>query len=547
MHRELEEAYFLTERMVTHAHLAGLMKYPGGVLQEALEATLFCEFHDILPGSGIPEVEALALQRMGHGLEILSRLRNKAFFNLLAGQIPATKGEFPILVYNPEPFSIEETIVVELQAPEPNFNPEVFLLPELFDQNGQPVEYQLEKESANIANDHRKRLVFKAQLRPSDMNRFSCRLREADILEKPGPPAQQDLRFTNDRCEVWINDETGLVDRYRADGIDCLKPDSFELLVMNDNADPWGMKVTSFRDLAGRFHLVKPSETAGITGTGGPIKPVRIIEDGPVRTVVEAIFRYNRSDAVVTYCIPKKGAEIEIGVRLYWNERDRFLKLAVPTTFKNHQGLGQVAYGVQKFPHDGEEHVAHQWLGLFPEDSGTALTISNSVTYGFDLSDGEIRLSLLRSPAYAGHPVDDITPIVRQDRFTERMDQGAHSFRFRINAGPVEERTRLIDLESRLLNCGSVALCCYPVKKGRHPGGGLILSDKRIRLATMKMDPENQKIIVRLFENSGNPITAGLEWPGLIPETRLVFKPFEIKTLIIDPVEHVIKESDRLI
>jgi len=123
MHRELEETYYFTEKILTHAVVAGLMKYPRTELREALEDLLFCEFHDILPGSGIPEVETYALQRMSHGLEILSRLKARAFFKLLAGQPSARKDEFPILVYNPEPYDIEETLIVELQGPEPNWKP----------------------------------------------------------------------------------------------------------------------------------------------------------------------------------------------------------------------------------------------------------------------------------------------------------------------------------------------------------------------------------------------------------------------------------------
>ncbi len=238
MHRELEETYYFTEKILAHAVVAGLMKYPRAELKEALEDLLFCEFHDILPGSGVPEVEAYALQRMSHGLEILSRLKTKAFFKLLSGQVPAKLDEFPILVYNPEPFDVEETLVVELQGAEPNFNPNIFLLPELSDGDGNRVEYQLEKESANIANDHRKRLVFKARLKASSMNRFCCYLREVNIIDKPMNPVQEELHFINECLKIMISSETGLIDQLKVNGVNYFKPDSAELLVMKDSTDP---------------------------------------------------------------------------------------------------------------------------------------------------------------------------------------------------------------------------------------------------------------------------------------------------------------------
>ncbi len=542
MHRELEGTYLFTEKILTHAVSDGLMKYPRTQLREALEDLLFCEFHDILPGSGIPEVEAYALRRMSHGLEILSRLKAGAFFKLLAGQPAAQPGEFPVLVYNPEPYDIEETLIVELQGAEPNFNQDLFLLPELTDESGSSVLYQLEKESANIANDHRKRLVFRAKLKASSMNRFSCYLREVSILDKPLSPVQEELHFINDSCEIRISSDTGLIDQYKVDGVNYLKPDSAELLVMKDYADPWGMKVDSFRDLAGRFRLMSPSETAGFTGTQGALEPVRIIENGPVRTVVEGLFRFNGSSASVRYMIPRLGAEVEMEVRVIWNEKDKMLKMAFPGSLTRAECLGQVACGVQKFDRQGEELLAQQWVGLFSPDGGGAFTIANQTTYGFDYSEGEIRLSLLRSPAYAGHPVDDTTPIVRQDRFTPRMDQGEHLFRFRINAGAAGERLNHVDLESRLLNSGSMSLCCYPAKRGRNPGVAVILSNRAIRLSALKNSENGDLIILRLFETTGVQTEASVSIPGLGLVIPMKFNGFEIKTVAVNPVNKQFSE-----
>ncbi|MFH0760231.1 MAG: glycoside hydrolase family 38 C-terminal domain-containing protein, partial [Bacteroidota bacterium] len=546
MHRELEEAFYTAEKILTHACMAGLMKYPGQELNDALEDLLFCEFHDILPGSGIPEVESYALQRMSHGLEILNRLRAKAFFKMLAGQAPARDGEFPILVYNPQPYDIVEMLIVELQGPEPNFNPDLYLLPELYDESGNPVEYQLEKESANIANDHRKRLVFRAKLKASCMNRFSCWLREVSILDKSIGPVQNELHFKNDACEILINPETGLIDQYKVNGTDYLKPDAAELLVMKDSADPWGMKVDSFREPAGSFRLMMPGETSGFAGTNGPIEPVRIIEEGAVRTVVEGLFRYNNSAAAVRYLIPKQGAEVEMEVRVLWNEKDKMLKLAFPCTLAEGEIRGQVAYGVQSFSNQGEELVAHQWIGLFSKTDDRSFTVANRTTYGFDHSDGELRLSLLRSPAYAGHPVGDI-PIVRQDRFTPRMDQGEHLFRFRFNAGPVEERMASIDLESHLLNAGSLGLCCYPKKQGRKPESSVVLSNPVIRLAACKMAEKDKRMVIRLFETTGKQESTQLSAPMLKQPIRIDLSPFELKTLVIDTESGIAEETNLLI
>jgi len=72
--------------------------------------------------------------------------------------------------------------------------------------------------------------------------------------------------------------------------------------------------------------------------------------------------------------------------------------------------------------------VGHRWLACVSPDRARALTIVTDATSGFDYAGSELRLSCLRSPAYAGHPVDEVTPIVRQDRIETRVDRGEHVF-----------------------------------------------------------------------------------------------------------------------
>jgi len=79
-HRDMENLYYSTEKMVSHAAVLDLMSYPREKVKEALEDLLFCEFHDILPGSGIPEVEVYAEQRLNHGSCLPNWKRRAAAF-----------------------------------------------------------------------------------------------------------------------------------------------------------------------------------------------------------------------------------------------------------------------------------------------------------------------------------------------------------------------------------------------------------------------------------------------------------------------------------
>lgn len=534
-HRHLENIYYLTEKITAHASLLGLMDYPRDELHRSLEDLLFCEFHDILPGSSIPEVEVFALQRMDHALEILSRLKARAFFALSRGEKRAEEEEFPIFVYNPHPYPVNETVSCEFQPQEPNFDPKTFWLPEVKDSSGKVIPHQLEKESSNISVDQRKRVVFHAELKPAQMNRFSCFLKEVKPIPERNERKETSLAFKSGQIELSINDKTGWVDSYRVDGKDFLPPGSFRCLVVEDYPDPWGMMVRSFRNVLGSFNLMTKKEAARFAAvSGSELDPVRIIEDGEVRTVVEALFKYSHSSICQRYMIPKKGSELGVEVRVLWAEKDRMLKFSVPTSFQKGNCRGQVAYGVEKFTREEEELVAQKWVGVVSSDKKYALTVINNGTYGFDFSTGELRLSLLRSAAYAGHPVDGKRPIVPPDRFEPRIDQGERVFRFWINGGEAQDRLSRVDREALIKNECPIALSWFPPGIGENIPPSVSVSEYAVQVTSVKMAENNNWLILRLFEPTGEKRKTGVSVPCLDLSFEVNLQGFEIKTMAVD-------------
>jgi alpha-mannosidase len=55
-------------------------------------------------------VEKYSLDLVGAGLDIVSRLKMRAFFNLASGQKKAKEGYIPVMVYNPHPFVSEQIV-----------------------------------------------------------------------------------------------------------------------------------------------------------------------------------------------------------------------------------------------------------------------------------------------------------------------------------------------------------------------------------------------------------------------------------------------------
>jgi alpha-mannosidase len=328
-----------------------------------------------------------------------------------------------------------------------------------------------------------------------------------------------------------------------------VQPDggAFRALVMRDSADPWGMKVRGFRDRVGEFVLMAPHEAAALAGIRSPeLAPVRIIEDGPVRTVVEALFAHGRSLLRLRYLLPKHGTELGVEALVLWAETDAMLKLSVPTAMQAMRVLGQVPFGVERCAREGEELVGQHWVACVAADESRALTIVTDATSGFDYAGAELRLSCLRSPAHAGHPVDDITPVVRPDRAETRVDRGEHVFRFWMNGGPAADRLAAVGREADAHLEPPMALVAFPPGGGPAAVPGAALSDAVIQMPAMMMSEDGLRLLVRLFEPTGAPRETTLRVPALDITHTLAFGPFEVKTLIIDLATRSVCETNLL-
>ena len=197
-----------------------------------------------------------------------------------------------------------------------------------------------------------------------------------------------------------------------------------------------------------------------------------------------------------------------------------------------HDYIGQVAYGAGELPANGDEAVAQKWVAVVSDAKGGALTCINDGVYGSDFVGGKLRLTLLRSPAYSGHPIHD-RPIVPQDRYTPRIDQGERVFRFWFNGGQMTERLTAVDREALVHNERPYALSFFPHGGGESPPAGLILSDNVVQITAFKQSEDGKGFIVRMFEPTGRPRTTTLTIPGLDMTSNWILMLLRLKPCIL--------------
>lgn len=534
-HRMLENELFRTEKMCSAASASKLMPYPTFELERAQRDLLFSEFHDILPGSQVQSAEEDALQMMAHGLEILSIVRTRAFFALLAGEARADVGEIPILVYNPHPHSVEDDFSCEFMLPDQNWKEETVVAE--IRHNGKLCPSQNEKEESNIPLEWRKRVVFHATLPPFSMSRFSCALHSEPKKKTHILTAATQIDVKTERLHVVINTKTGLIDSYRVDGTEMVQPGAFAPVVFSDVPDSWHMTSPFFaQQPIGQFRVMTSEECAEFCGVDHPIPAVRIIEDGEVRTVVEAALCWENSGICQRYLIPKHGTSIEVTQRIYWNEKDRLLKLRVAPAFNGEQVLAQNMFGAGNVLTDGSENTMQRWCGVFGKEQ--ALTCINDGIYGLHCVDTTIYLTLLRSAGYSAHPIEE-RQIMPQDRFSPRMEQGERRFRFRIEGGNPRELRAEVEKQAQLFSEPPYVLNAFPSGNGEKPDPFVTLSDDTIILSSCTYHEGRDGYVLRLFNPSSEAKSFTLGMPLLQQLQNISLGAFCVRTFFADSKEGV--------
>ena len=529
-YRELENMYFAGEKMCVCAGLYCGLPYPSKEIEDALYDMLMVQFHDALPGSSIQGVEEMAVRMADHGIEIMSRLKAKAFFAMATSQSKAKEGELPIMVFNPHPYPVEGDFECEFMLADQNWS-ESFNMP-VISENGNIIPSQPEKEASNIPIDWRKRVVFHAKLKPMSMNRFECTFR---LLDKKPSAAAVDgndkyITVDNKSMKVKISKESGLCESIVYKNKEYLKG-GITLDVMKDNTDPWGMTQKAWREKIGEFTLLSAELGSVVSDLPNTIPSVRTVEDGDVRTVVESVLGYGTSAAIIRYKISKILPEIGLEIRIFNKEKSKMIKLSLPHNISNPKASAEVVYGEERLKEDGSEQPQQKYLKICGSDGEMA--ILNRGIYGYSYENNTAALTLLRSPCYTAHPLGD-RKIVPDDRYTPHIDQGERIFHIQLKFGDCANAAK----DALTFNETPMVLSFFPsgkaVQNKTEPptlsGGNIIMS------ALYRPDGKNE-IITRLFNPNNKPDSTSLEWAN--NTYRIDFTGFEIKTfrLLEDKIE----------
>jgi len=519
LNRKTEEALIAAEKYNFMASTLAGMEYLSDQLYRGWTNLLFCQFHDVLAGTCIKEAyEGDVYPMLEEALSVATRVSNLST-QTVTSRIKIRKKS--IIVFNPNAFQLRAPLEVNwIRKDPPSW---------LLDENGTLIRCQVGEGSALVSGVSS--VVFVA-----DIPALGYRVFEPSSVGE-GETGDGELIAREYYMENrWLRIELGRTDgsisrlvlKDRED--QNIIKDGAMALVINDESDTWSHGVFRFDDVIGQFSC----------------EQIDIIERGPVRARIRAQHRYGSSTIRQDFMLYKDLDYVICRASVDWHEKRKMLKVAFPVDVSEPEATYEIPYGLVTRPTDGEEEPGLRWVDLTGKTDSKSLfglTLINDSKYSYDASGNVLRLTVLRSPAFAHHH-----PMKLESRSDcEYIDQGNNSFTYilRPHRGGFKpwEAARIADV----LTAGPLALI-----ESEHDGklaaqvSLASVSEESIILKVVKRSEQLDNWVLRLYETTGKHAKTRISLPTLGLAFEADFKPYEIKTYSISLEAKTARETDMI-
>jgi alpha-mannosidase len=513
--RRAENLLARAEKWATVATVLTEVDYPAADLERAWKLVLFNQFHDTLGGAAIEPAYEDSRDQFGHAVSLAGEAFNRAVQSLARRiAIEPESDMTPLVVFNPHPWRLVADVEFEFGG-FPAFGARAV------DDEGNPVAVQRIRSKATV-NGWRRRLALAADVPP-----LGYRVYRIYPAAEEAAPVAGDTRLANDFLTVDLDPATGWLRSLRDEVSDVdLVGGGSHAVVIDDRSDTWGHRVRAYDTVAGTF----------------AVRSARLVEQGPVRSVVRVVSEYGASTLTEEYVLGARDRHVEVRVTLDWHERQKLLKLRFPTTVTSPTATFEIPYGHLARPADGGEEAAQAWVdvsGVLPGGRRAGLAVLNDGKYGHDVLDGDIGVTAARSPVYAWHEPKELDA----DELYSFQDQGRQEFTYRLVPHGGDWRAASVVRLAAELNQPP-----FPLLESCHDGdlpqtrSFMSVSADNVVPSVLKVAEDGTgALVVRAYETAGRAADATIEVLGR--SVTASFGPAEIKTFLVprDPSAPVVE------
>ncbi|MEM1426132.1 MAG: glycoside hydrolase family 38 C-terminal domain-containing protein, partial [Cyanobacteria bacterium P01_H01_bin.130] len=416
--RTCENLLFEAELWLSLAGIQGLLttqesKGYHDQLQAAWKKVLLNQFHDILPGSAVPEAYGDANQDWGFAegtaRSVLDAVMERWGRAMVLDAKPSDDA-IPYLVFNSVDGERASTVEVVIPEAKPDVHWQVI------DSRGKLLQSQIlcSREEGNEGD--RSLLVALPPfagigyqviyLRPGTATEDQLP-EDTGLGQLNGLAAGAEYQLSNEFIQVEIDPETGLIARLINKGIDkgadgtVMTGPGPQLQLFKDDGQYWDA-----------WNIDPEYETHRLADP--KLVDIAWLEQGPLRQCLRTVFLWGDSTFEQDYILDATDPYLTVKTRVHWKERHVLLKMAIavdeswdPATY--HIPGGAIARPTRPKTEAEKakwEVPALQWADLSHPDQTRGLSILNDCKHGYDAKPGQLRLTLLRGATWPNPDAD---------------------------------------------------------------------------------------------------------------------------------------------
>jgi alpha-mannosidase len=479
-HRQAEILITNTEKLCAIAAIMQKAKYPRSSLEEAWQGLMLNQFHDILPGTSIPEVFTDADLVWAEVRNLCVDITNAIFTPSQAQAI----GDSSFTLWNFLNWS--RTEVVEIDAIKNFTDAEVVNLVSIL--SGATIALptqRTEKGLLIIAQDIPSFGAVCGKLLPVDSLQV---IADIPTVSEVISNMNSEIYLENQYLKVTINSQTGeiaqIFDRCYGNS---LLSQPCELQFFEDKGQYWD--AWNIDPDYEKHHL------AGIT-----LESIEVQEQGPIRVSVRVVRKFGRSRFQQDIYLDAYSTFVTVTNHVDWQEDYVLVKVAFPLSFAAPSATYEIPMGAIARSTIAEtaeakakfEVPAQFWADLSSEDVG--LSVLNDCKYGYDAKPSQLRLTLLRSPNW---PCPDSDKGIHEFTYRLLPHQGSWRDAQVVRAGYNLNNALMISPNNNLLEPEHID----------HRFSFIAIASNAIVISALKLAEDDSSWILRLYEAHGEPVT----------------------------------------
>ncbi len=378
------------------------------LIEIAWKKVLFNQFHDILPGTSIPEVFTEANKDWEGAIAIGESLLDSAL-KAIASSIklpePPQPDAKPIIVFNSLNWKRSQVVTVEANQGL------------IFNSDGVEMRSQ-------IIEDHK--LIFLAEDVPSVGYKLFWFISNESYL-KDTVIERQKYILENQYLKVAINSLTGNLDSIFD------KKNQQEILLGEGN------KLQAFKDKGqywDAWNIDPEYEQKQIQDIN--LKSIQWVEDGDIRQKIRVVKQLNQSQFTQDYILENNSPLLKIANKVDWQETHVMVKAAFPLTIASDTATYEIPCGTitrtTKPQTEAEkaqwEVSALNWADITDESQNYGVSLLNDCKYGYDAKPNQLRLTLLRASTWpdpqSDRGIHHFTYAIYSHKFNWKMAKTVH-------------------------------------------------------------------------------------------------------------------------